>query len=75
MKLNAKVIFSEKFSFDGKNYVKIQAIANGKGVFQQTLREELVPDSIEGKEVNFNYNIGFDQKLKPFLKFEGLEII
>lgn len=75
MKLNAKVLFSEKFSFDGKSFVKIQALCNGKGIFQQTVREELVPDSIEGKEVNFVYDIGFDSKLKPYLKFNGLEIL
>lgn len=75
MKLRASVLFSDRFEFDGKKYVKMQCYCLGRGVFVQTVREELVPDNLEGKEVSMGFDIGFDNKLKPYLKFTGLEVI
>lgn len=74
MVLNAKVIVTKKFMMDGKNFVTIQGIMNEKGMFQQTVREELVPDVLEGKEIALNYDVGIATNFKPYLKLVSINI-
>lgn len=74
MEIKARILLSEKFVIDGKNFVKIQGFINGLGIFKQTVREEIVPDAIEGKEVLLNYNIGLDNACKPYLRLNGITL-
>lgn len=74
MVLNAKVLCTKKFSMDGKNFVTIQGIINEKGMFQQTVREELVPDFLEGKEISLNYDVGIATNFKPYLKLVSIKL-
>lgn len=74
MKLKAKVLFSEKFSFNNQQYVKIQGSLENMGLFDISVKESLVPDSIEGKTVNLDYEIGLI-KFKPVLKLKSISII
>lgn len=74
MKLKAKVLFSEKFSFNNQQYVKIQGSLENMGLFDISVKENLVPDSIEGKTVNLDYEVGLI-KFKPVLKLKSITII
>ncbi|MBR2705544.1 MAG: hypothetical protein IKE91_08770 [Clostridia bacterium] len=74
MILNAKVIVTKKFVMDGKHFVTIQGIMNDKGMFQQTVREELIPDVLEGKEIALNYDVGIATNFKPYLKLVSINI-
>lgn len=74
MNVVAKILATEKFAFNGNNFVKLQGFINGLGVFQQTVKEDLVPDSLEGKEVTMMFSIGVDSKLKPYLKLKGISL-
>lgn len=74
MILNAKVICTKKFSIDGKGFVTIQGIMNERGMFSQTVREELVPDILEGKEIALNYDVGIATNFKPYLKLVSINI-
>lgn len=74
MNVIAKILATEQFEFNNGKYVKIQGFINGLGVFQQTVKESLVPDSLEGKEVCMMFSIGVDSKLKPYLKFKGISL-
>ena len=74
MNVIAKVLMSKKLEFDGKKFVKIQGFINDIGIFQKTVREELVPDNIEGKEVCMMFGIGIDSKLNPYLNLKGISL-
>lgn len=74
MNIKASILATEKFMIEGKSFVKIQGFINGLGVFQQTVKEELVPDSLEGKEALMLFSIGLDNKLKPYLKLKGISL-
>lgn len=73
MNVIAKIFTTEQFSFDGKRYVKIKGIMNEKELFEQTVREELVPDGLEGKEAVLDFEIGV-AKFKPYLKLKSIVI-
>ena len=75
MNVKAKILFSERFNFNGGNYVKIPGFINELGIFQISVKEELVPDICEGKEVSLDYGIGIDGKHKPFLKLNGISLV
>ena len=74
MKVNAKVVCTKRFTIEGKGYVTIQGIMNEKGMFSQTVREELVPDRLEGCTIELNYDIGIANNFKPYLKLESINI-
>lgn len=74
MKVQAKVICTKKFMIEGKGYVTLQGIMNDKGMFSQTVREELVPDKLEGCSIEMNYDIGIANNFKPYLKLESINI-
>lgn len=74
MNVIAKILASEKFEFNGSKFVKLQGFINGLGVFQQTVKEELVPDALEGKECCLMFAIGLDGKMKPYLKLKGISL-
>lgn len=76
MKCLMEVATTEKFSFDGKSYVKIQGFAQMDGwdkkkLMETTVREELVPDSLEGKTCLLEFEIGLS-KFKPFLRLKNI---
>ena len=73
MNVLAKIITSEQFTIEGKRYVKLQGFINGLGLFQQTVKEELIPDSLEGKECVLKFVIGLNQ-FKPYLKISGISL-
>lgn len=73
MQVLAKIFTTEQFSFDGKKYVKIKGIMNEKELFEQTVREELVPDGLEGKEAVLEFEIGVS-KFKPYLRLKRIVI-
>lgn len=74
MNLKAKILATDKFQIEGKSYVKLQGFLQNVGVFQQTVREELVPDSLEGKECVMVFNVGLDNRMKPYLKLNGISL-
>ena len=74
MNVTAKILATEQFEFNGGKFVKLQGFINGLGVFQQTVKEELVPDSLEGKECLLMFSIGLDGKMKPYLKLKGISL-
>lgn len=73
MNVIAKIMSTEQFEIQGKRYVKLQGFINGLGLFQQTVREELVPDMLEGKECCLNFCIGLSN-FKPYLKIKGISL-
>lgn len=73
MNVIAKILASEQFEIEGKRFVKLQGFINGLGLFQQTVKEELVPDSLEGKEVCLMFCIGL-ANFKPYLKIKGISL-
>ena len=74
LKVKCQVIFTEQFAFNGNKYVKIQGKINNLGLFQQTVREDLIPDNLEGKNCTMVFTLGVDSKLKPYLKFSEIII-
>lgn len=74
MKFIAEIKSSEKFEIEGKKFVKLQGFINGLGLFQQTVREEIVPDSLEGKECELGFEVGL-VNFKPTLKLTSLKVI
>lgn len=74
MKINARVICTKKFMIEGKGFVTIQGVMNDKGMFSQTVREELVPDKLEGTSIEINYDIGIANNFKPYLKLVSIKI-
>lgn len=73
MNVNAKIMTSEQFEFNGQKYVKLGGFINGLGLFQQSVKEELIPDKLEGKEVNLEFDIGL-VNFKPSLKLKKITI-
>lgn len=74
MNVIAKILATEQFEFNGGKFVKLQGFINGLGIFQQTVKEDLVPDSLEGKECVLMFSIGLDNKLKPYLRLKGISL-
>lgn len=74
MNVIAKILASEKFEFNGGKYVRLQGFINNLGVFQQTVKESLIPDSLEGKECVLNFGIGIDNKFKPYLRLKSISL-
>lgn len=74
MNVIATIVANEPFEIEGKSYVKLQGFINGLGVFKYTVREELVPDSLEGKECILMFSIGVDGFCKPKLCLKGISI-
>lgn len=68
MKLLVSVKSSEKFTFNGHNYVRITGLVNDRQICSISCREEMIPDALEGKVLEATYDIGFDSKYKPYLK-------
>lgn len=75
MVVKAKILATERFSIDGKAYVKLQGFLSNKGLFQQTVKEELIPDILEGRECNLEFDIGLDGKLKPYLRLKSISLL
>lgn len=73
MKVLAKIIASNRVDYDGKKFVKLQGFLNGLGLFQQSVKEELVPDFLEGKECLIEFSIGI-MNFKPYLKVVGISL-
>ena len=73
MNVLAKIITTNQFTIDGKKFVKLQGFINGLGLFQQTVREELIPDSLEGKECILKFSVGL-ANFKPYLKITGISL-
>ena len=73
MNVIAKIMTSEQFEFNGQRFVKIQGFINGLGLFQQSVKEELVPDGLEGKECCLMFKIGL-VNFKPSLKLVGISL-
>jgi hypothetical protein len=74
MNVIAKILSTEKFEIDGKKFVKVQGFINGLGVFKQTVREELVPDSLENKECCLSFALGLDEKCKPYIRLKAISL-
>lgn len=73
MNVIAKILATEKFAIEGKKFVKLQGFINGLGLFQQTVKEELVPDFLEGKECCLCFTVGLSN-FKPYLKIKGISL-
>lgn len=74
MKVKAKIVCTKKFSIEGKSYVTLQGVMNEKGMFCQTVREDLVPDHLEGTSIELDYDIGIANNFKPYLKLQSIKI-
>lgn len=72
MNVIAKIFSTEKFEIEGKKFVKLEGYLNDIGVFKQTVREEIVPDFLEGKECVIMFAVGVDAFCKPTLKIKGI---
>jgi len=71
------VTVSKKFvstkSGQPKEYNVIEGFAPGIGIFKQFVDEKLVPDIIEGHEVNAIFAIGIDRNFNFSFRLEGFE--
>lgn len=58
---------------DGKTIkmVELSCIANGLGIFKTSVKESLVPDFLEGKEVTALFEITVDRNFRLSLKLRG----
>lgn len=74
MNIIIKVVTTKKFQFNNQNYVGIEGFANGLGIIRQTVKEELVPDELEGKTIKLGICLGL-VNYKPSLKVKSLEIV
>lgn len=74
MKVIAQVVSSKQFDFNGGKFVTLEGFINGMGIFKQTVRENLVPDNLEGKNCEITFKIGL-ANFKPTLKVEAIKII
>lgn len=74
MKVIAKVMSSRQFEFNGVKYVTLEGFINGLGIFKQNVRENLIPDNLEGKDCEIAFKIGL-ANFKPTLKVESIKII
>jgi len=55
---------------DGKRYVLLEGIAAGIGIAKIFAKEELIPDDLEGKRINCEFEIGLDQKFNLSLRLK-----
>lgn len=74
MIIRAKIETSEKFSYKDKRYVKIAGYLEGRGLFEQTVREELIPDNLEGKTCEIEFAVGLSH-FKPYLKIDSIKVL
>lgn len=78
MRCLMEVATTEKFNIEGKTYVKLQGFATMDGwdkkkLMETTVREELVPDSLEGKSCIMDFEIGLS-KFKPYLRLKSIVV-
>ncbi len=67
--LPLQVAISKPFNGkDGRRWVKLEGILLGVGIISTILKEEMVPDSIEGKTVTSVFSIGVSKEFKPYLR-------
>ena len=74
MKVRAEIKTSKQFEFNGNKFVTLEGFINGLGIFKQTVKESLVPDSLEGKECDIDFTIGLTN-FKPTLKVVSINLI
>lgn len=71
------VTVSKKFtsmkSGSPKQFNVIEGYAPGIGIFKQFVDEKLVPDIVEGKEVQAVFAIGIDRNFNFSFRLEGFE--
>lgn len=72
--LTANIFTTQQFEIDGKKFVTIQGTLENIGIFKQTVPENLVPDSLEGRSCTMNFDVGVDYKFKPSLKLKSIKI-
>lgn len=72
--LTANVFTTQQFEFDGKKFVTIQGTLENIGIFKQTVPENLVPDSLEGRTCTMVFDVGVDYKFKPSLKLKSIKL-
>lgn len=75
LKLNASICASKQFEINGQKFVTIEGFLQNIGIFKQTVKEELVPDSLEGKNCSIEFDVGVDSKFKPSLKVKRIELV
>lgn len=74
MKVRAEIKTSKQFDFNGSKFVTLEGFINGLGIFKQTVKENLVPDSLEGKECEIEFTLGLNN-FKPCLKVVSINLI
>lgn len=74
MKLKAEILATEKFEIEGKKFVRIQGFINDLGIFKHTVKEEIVPDVLEGRKVTLNFEAGLDKSCKIYSKLVSISL-
>lgn len=74
LSVKLSIATTRAYEFNGKKYVQISGMMFGRGLFKISVPEQVVPDSLEGKECTGVFDIGIDGKtFKPYLKLVGIE--
>lgn len=74
MKVLATIVSSKQFDYNGSKFVTVEGFIGGLGIFRQTIRESLIPDNLEGKNCEIEFNIGLTN-FKPTLKVVNVKLL
>ena len=73
IRLPITVVVSKKIKKEGKEFNILEGTMAGVGVFKTFVREQLIPDNLEGRECMALFSVSIDKDMNFRLRFEGID--